>query len=111
MIDNLIIAKDMKKTILYLEKVLENFPNSEKCLRDNIISTNYEILELIYLTNELKDKESNQKKIIAKIKMLDFYLKISMEKGYISYKKYTQTGNFLIEIIKKIRCWINNEES
>lgn len=111
MIDNLEIAKSLKKTILYLEKILENFPSKEKVLKDKIIKTNYDILELVYLINELEDRKFYQCQVISKIKMLDFYLKTSVDKGCISYKKYEKIGNYLIEIIKQVRSWIKSEEN
>lgn len=111
MIDNLEIVKSIKKTILYLDKVLENFPNKEKILKDNIEKTNYEILELVYFINEIDDRKLYQKQVIAKIKMLDFYFRTSVEKGFISYKKFEKIGNYLIEIIKQIRSWIKSEEN
>ncbi len=104
--DNLEIAKVFKKTILYLDKIVLNFPRTEKVLKNNIDKVSYEILELIYFANELEDRAILQKYIIAKVKMLDFYITISKEKGYISYKKYEIIGNNLIELVKKIRSWI-----
>lgn len=111
MIDNLEIAKSIKKTIIFLDKILENFPNKEKVLKDKIEKTNYEILELVYFINEIEDRKTYQNKVIAKLKMLDFYFKISVDKGYISYKKYEKIGNYLIEIVKQVRSWIKSEES
>ena len=46
--DELILVKDIKKTILYVDKMLINFPRSEKILRDKINDTSFEILELVY---------------------------------------------------------------
>ena len=52
-----------------------------------------------------------QKKIISKIKMLDFYFKIACDKKYISYKKYMKLGSFLFNMIKQIHGWIRYEKS
>lgn len=110
--DDLIIVSKFKKTIIYIDKVIVNFPNSERVLKDNIMSSLYDILELIYFCNELSfDKRiTYQKKIISKIKMLDFYFKISMEKKYISYKKYVKIGKNLNEFIKGVYGWIKYEK-
>lgn len=112
MIDNLKLAKDMKKTILYLDKVVQNFPRTEKVLKDKINSTSFDILEYIYLSNLLSVDERvfYQKKIISKIKMLDFYFKIACEKKYISFKKYMTVGTFLLNIIKQLYGWIRYEK-
>lgn len=45
--DELVLVKDIKKTILYVDKMLINFPRSEKILRDKINNTSFEILELV----------------------------------------------------------------
>lgn len=88
--DNLIIISNMKKTIFYLDKVIINFPRTEKVLKDKISNTYYEVLELIYFSNllDVKERTIYQKRIISKIKMIDFYFKIALDKKYISYKKY-----------------------
>ena len=111
--DNLIIISNMKKTIFYLDKVIINFPRTEKVLKDKISNTYYEVLELIYFSNLLDVKESiiYQKRIISKIKMIDFYFKMACDKKYISYKKYLKIGKFLLNIIKQLYGWIRYEKS
>ncbi len=108
--DNFKIIINIKKTILYLDKVLINFPNNEKVLKDKIGSTMYDVLELTYLANEVSDRYLYQKKIIVKIKMLDFYLKISCDKKYISYKKYIKISNYLLDILKSLYSWAKYEK-
>ena len=109
--DKLNLVNNIKKTIIYLDKVVENFPRSEHILKDKIKSTSFDILELVYYSNTLTTKEriNLQKQIVSKIKMLDFYFKISVDKKYINYKKYTKIGNFLLNITKQIYGWIKYE--
>lgn len=110
--EKLNLVNSIKKTIIYLDKVVENFPRSEYVLKDKIKSTSFDILELVYYSNALNVKERipYQKKIISKLKMLDFYFKISLNKQYINYKKYTKIGNFLLNITKQIYGWIKYEK-
>ena len=98
--EKLNLAESIKKTILYLDKVVENFPRSEHTLKNNIRKTSFDILELVYYSNALNVNERilMQKKIVSKLKMLDFYFKISLNKKYINYKKYNKIGNFLLNI-------------
>lgn len=111
MVDNFKIITNFKKTILYLDKIIINFPNNEKVLKDKISHTMYDILELTYMASEYKEKRKEyQIKIIVKIKMIDFYLKISNDKNYISYKKYQKVSNHLLEFLKQIYGWIKNEK-
>ncbi len=110
--DNLIIISNMKKTILYLDKVVKNFPNNERILKDKICNSMYEILECMYMANEVSNYNRilYQKKIISKIKMIDFYLKISLDKKYISYKRYQKVCNHLFDNLKLIYGWIRYEK-
>ena len=49
--DELLLVQNFKKTIFYIEKIIDNFPRSEKVLKDKIKSTNFDILELISRVN------------------------------------------------------------
>ena len=42
--DKLLIVSKIKKTILYVDNVLINFPNTEHILKNNIISNFYDLL-------------------------------------------------------------------
>ena len=88
-------------------------PETEKVLKDKISNTYYEVLELIYFSNllDVKERIVYQKRIISKIKMIDFYFKIACDKKYISYKKYLKIGKFLLNIIKQLYGWIRYEKS
>lgn len=67
----------------------------------------YNVLEYAYMAS----LDSKYKLfIISKIKMVDFYLKISFEKKYISYKKYEKVSNYLLEILKMVYGWLNYEK-
>ena len=109
--DNLLIASNIKKMINYFDKIIINFPRNEYILKDKILKNSYEILELVYFTNELnpKDRIIYQKKIISKIKMIDYYFKIGLDKKYISCKKYVNVGNCLSNSIKSLYGWIKYE--
>lgn len=108
--DKFEIVNSIKKTILYLDKIIINFPNSEKVLRDKISESMYDILENVYMANESIDRRKFQTIVIVKIRMIDFYFKVAMDKGYISYKKYEKIGEYLTNIIIKIRSWIKSEK-
>ena len=49
--DNLIIARNVRKTINYIEKNIYNFPNEYKVLKERIINSCYDILENVYRAN------------------------------------------------------------
>lgn len=103
----------LKKTIVYIDKVLENFPKKEYILKKRITNCMYDILELsfdAYIDQENKNKIIQ--KILTKIKMLDFYLKNSFDKEAISHKNIKNISINLREITSMYYAWFNynNEE-
>ena len=108
--DKLLIISKIKKTISYIDKVLINFPNAEHVLKNNIICSFYDLLELVYKANIHKDiffmKES-----LVKIRMIEYYIKISLEKKIINFKKFENVGKHLLEINKMINVWALNEKN
>ena len=108
--DKLLIATRVKKTIEYIEKVLINYLQSEIILKNKIISSCYDLLELVYRANIFKET-IYMKEILVKIRMIEYYIKTSLDKKVISYKKYENIGNNLLEINKMITSWIKNEKN
>lgn len=108
--DKLLIATRVKKTIEYMEKVLKNYPQSEIILKNKIITSCYDLLELVYRANIFKEI-IYKKEILVKIRMIEYYIKISLDKKVLSYKKYENIGNHLLEINKMITSWIKNEKN
>lgn len=104
--EQLELINEYKKTMRYIEKTIQTFPKSEKVLRDRMIDNLYEILELIYMSNISVERIINQSKIIAKLKMLDFYLSQALEKNYMGYDKYNKCGNFLIKLVNLTEAWM-----
>lgn len=108
--DKLLIATRVKKTIEYIEKVLINYPQSEIVLKNKIMSSCYDLLELVYRANIFKET-IYMKEILVKIRMIEYYIKTSLDKKVMSYKKYENIGNNLLEINKMINSWIKNEKN
>lgn len=109
MYDKLLISNKIKKTILYIEKMLENYPHTENILKNKILDKSYELLELTYQANIFKEV-CYMKNIIVNIRMLEFYIKKSLDKKIINYKKYETIGNYFLEINKMVNSWILSEK-
>ena len=111
--DKLKVITDIKRTTLYLDKIVINFPNTDRVLRDNIMKSIYNALEYCYMANEVSDynRVMYQKKIITNVKMLDFYFTLALNKKYISYKKYCKVSNVLLNNLKLIYGWVRYEKS
>lgn len=102
--DNFRVIINLKKTYQYLDKVVSNYPKGEKVLKDKIRSNMLEAIEICYLANELENRYLYQNKVIVKLKMIDFYLKLSLD------KKYIKISSFLLNILKGIYGWVKYEK-
>ena len=83
-----------------MNEIIVNYPKKSYVLRDKIEKTSYEVLELIYYTNMISERLDYQKRILAKISVLDYYLELSYGRKFISLKKMNQ-GSRMLETIKK----------
>lgn len=108
--DKLLIITKIKKTILYIEKIVNNYPHKDLVLKNKILKSSYELLELAYKSNIIKEK-LYIKECIVKIRMIEFYFKCSFEKKLISYKQFTNLGSYLLEINKMLNSWILYEKN
>lgn len=106
----MLIVVKIKKTIEYVDKVLINYPKVEYTLKNNIINTFYLLLENIYRSNIYKDT-LYMKESIVNIKMIEYYIKVSLDKKIISFKKFDNIGKYLLEINKMINSWLINEKN
>ena len=107
--ENLIIAREARKTIRYIEKNTENFQNKNRILKDRIIDSCYNILENIYRANLFQDK-NDKKEIIVNIQMLNFYIEEALRKDLLTNKKFISYTNHLLQIDKMVRSWFKYEK-
>jgi len=108
--DKLIIVVKVKKTFDYVSKVVVNYPHKELVLKNRILDSFYDLLELVYKANIYKDV-NYMKEILVCIRMIEFYIKSSLDKGLISYKKFSNIGSYLLEINKMVNSWILHEKT
>ena len=85
--EELIIIRNIRKTINYIEKTVYNFPNNYKVLKEKIILSCYNILENAYRANINQDINYKYE-ILVQLKMLNFYFKQSLDLNLISNKKF-----------------------
>ena len=107
--DNLIIGRVARKTIRYIEKNTENFPNKYRVLKDKIINSCYDILKWIYRANVFQDI-NDKKEICVQVQMLNFYLEEALKKDLINDKKFISYTGHLLELDKMVRSWFKYEE-
>ena len=111
MSDKLLIITKLKKTIEYIDKILDNYPHKYIELKQRLIDSLFDLLELAYLANNNIDRNNNKGKCIVKLEMIEYYLKLSYKKDIISKKKFESISNYLLEIKKMLFSWKNYEES
>ena len=81
----------IRELVVYLDKLLENFPKKDIEIKNKIKNESYEMLKLAYLANITVDKEyrkRNLEEIISRVKLLDFFVNLSYDKKIINNKKY-----------------------
>jgi len=106
-----IIIKDFKEFIILIESKYDNCPKKDIYLKEYIYELCYEILGDIYFCNISDDRVKQIDKIITKLKLLDFSIKRSMDKGMINHKSFLFVGNKLNEIVRMNYGWLKSEES
>ncbi len=110
--DKFKIVTKCKDFIEYVNEIIVNFPRKEFALKDRILHTSYDLLELIFLTNLLEeDRLISQKKMLTKISMLDFHLEESYHRMCINEKKLNKGCRQLEEMQKMVYGWVNSDES
>lgn len=105
------VIEFIRQLLVAVDKELENFPNKELELKKRIESNSFDILEIAYETNSIentKEKISNLYKILAKIKVIDFLLNLSLDKELITSKKYLKLAARIDDITKYTSGWINS---
>ena len=108
--DRLLIATRLKKTIIYIENILENYPHKYIEIKSHISRALYDMLECIYLANSGYEKDKNKNLCIVKLQIVDFYLMVSYKKNLIGKKKFEGISNHLLEISKMLYSWKNYNE-
>lgn len=98
------LLSNSEKTINYINNLLPNYPKKEIILKQNIEKTQYELIENIFSFNINKDsvriRNKHLKEILLKLSMIDYYIRISYHKKYISTHQMDCITKRLIEIRK-----------
>ena len=105
------IIKKVKAYILFLEKVLKNFPKKDYIARNIIYETSLDILYLVIKANyceDLLERKEYQKEILILIHMLDFYLERGFYFHHLNEETLKVNSEKLTEITKMIYGWIKS---
>ena len=101
----------IRQLIVEVDKRLENFPKKEIELKQRIEKNSYDLLEISYIANSApnkKDKINLLIRILAKIKVIDFLLNLSYDKGLINKKRYLKLAERIDDIARYTTGWMNS---
>ena len=93
-----------------IDDLVINYPRKDYVLKDRLLNTSYDLLELIYRANYSNDKDCYKFDILSKISIIDFCLEMSYHKQIISERKLLNYTNFLKEITKMVYGWIDEDK-
>ena len=105
------LASKVKKYIFMIDDLVINYPRKDYVLKDRLLNTSYDLLELVYKANMNKDRFNIQMDILVKISLLDYYLETSYNKKIISEKKLSNCTNYLGEIAKMVYGWVDADKT
>ena len=105
------IIQFIRELLYKIESELDNFPKKDIEIKNRIKTTTYDLLEQAYLANTTLDTQLRKKlieQIIAKIKVIDFLLNLSLDRELINGKRYIKLGEKLDNITKYANGWLNS---
>ena len=105
------IIQYIRELIINIDNNLDNFPKKDIELKNRIRSTSYDLLEIAYEANTIKEKEGKIKllyKLVAKLKIIDFLINICYDKQIINDKRYLKFGERIDDISKFTTGWIKS---
>ena len=103
-----------EKTMDYIAKQLVSYPNREYILKNNIEKTMYLLIENIFsyrIETSVRIKLKYLRSLLIQLSMLDYYMRVSYKRKFISFKKYESIASFLLEIRKITYGVIRSEKS
>lgn len=89
-----------ERLISYINKILPNFPKKEVVLKNSIEKNMYDLMESIFAFNiqtSLRIRQKYLKDFLVLLSMLDFYMRQSYQKKYVSKHQLECIGRMLIE--------------
>ena len=104
------LAIKVKKFILLIDDIVINYPKKYYVIKDRLLNTCYDLLELIYRANYSNNKEDYKFDILTRISIIDFCLEESLDKKIISERKLLSITNNLREITKMVYGWLDESK-
>lgn len=109
--DKLLIVREIKSFIESLDEALINLPRREVVLKERFKKDSYDLLELVYMVNQMELRHIYQRQCLTKISMLDYYLEVCFKKKYMSEKQVLKRSRKLLQMNKMMYGWIYESKS
>ena len=100
------IIQYIRELILSIDDNLDNFPKKDIELKNRIRNSSYDLLEIAYEANTIREKDEKLKllyKLIAKLKVVDFLINICYDKQIINNKRYLRFGEKIDVIYQNLQ--------
>ena len=109
--DRFVIAKKIKEFNLEVLDILINFPKKYQDYRNNLVNDSINLLKLVYYANytDKKDRIPIQKKALAKIEIIRYYIDFAYIKSIITKKTSASLFMKLNDISKSLNAWIKSD--
>ena len=105
------VIQFIRELLVLIDKQMDNFPNKDIELKNRIRTNSFDLLEISYEANSTQDVELKKNLLnwaLAKIKVIDFLLNLSLDKEIINQKRYYKFGNKIDDVTKYIIGWQNS---
>ena len=105
------IIQYIRELIINIDNNLDNFPKKDIELKNRIRNISYDLLEIAYEANTIKEKDKKIEllyQLIAKLKVTDFLINICYDKRIINNKRYLKFGEKIDDISKFTAGWIKS---
>ena len=105
------ITQYIRELIINIDNNLDNFPKKDIELKNRIRNISYDLLEIAYEANTIKEKNKKIEllyQLIAKLKVTDFLINMCYDKQFINQKRYLKFGEKIDDISKFTAGWIKS---
>lgn len=105
------IIQYIRELIINIDNNLDNFPKKDIELKNRIRNISYDLLEIAYEANTIKEKDKKIELLyllIAKLKVTDFLINMCYDKQIINQKRFLKFGEKIDDISKFTAGWIKS---
>ena len=103
-----------RELLILIDNQMDNFSKKDIELKNRICTNSFDLLEINYEANSIPDTKEKIKllnRALAKLKIIDFLLNLSLDKKLITQKKYYKLADKIDDILKYETGWMKKLNS